>query len=44
MPITGHQPADGYDERVLLLPWHLTDHLSDGPSVTLPPGVVSIAG
>jgi len=44
MPITGHQSADGYAERVLLLPWHLTDHLPDGLNVTLPPGVVSIEG
>jgi arginase len=29
---------------VLLLPWHLTDHLADDLNVTLPPGVVSIPG
>ena len=29
---------------MLLLPWHLTDHLPDGLNVTLPPGVVTITG
>jgi arginase len=29
---------------VLLLPWHLTDHLANGLNVTPPPGVVTIAG
>ena len=29
---------------MLLLPWHLTDHLADGLNVTLPPGVVTITG
>ncbi len=29
---------------MLLLPWHLTDHLSSGLNVTLPRAVVSIAG
>jgi arginase len=36
--------ADGYAGRVLLLPWHLTDHLADGLNVTLPPGAVTITG
>jgi arginase len=33
-----------YAGQVLLLPWHLTDYLADGLNVTLPAGVVTIAG
>ena len=29
---------------MFLLPWHLTDHLTDGLNVTLPAGVVTIEG
>ena len=36
--------APGYVERVLVLPWHLTDYLAGGLNVTLPPEATTVYG
>jgi arginase len=41
---SGQTATGGYAEHVLLLPWHLTDYLAEGLNVTLPSGLVTVAG